>query len=569
VKTDHLRAALPMEQHRFDYSPWRFWSEADATARALQIELQRRLAEERARHVFGEQCFISALASVDNDELRLGARSYIAVGAYLTGTLRTGRDCTINAYSVVRGRVELGDAVRVGAHTSLLGFNHGMDDPDIEIFRQPLTSLGIRVGSDVWIGSHVVVVDGVSIGNRAVIGAGSVVTRDVPAGAVVGGNPAKVLRWRVHGKNAGVASSADELAGMVAEFGARARAQADALLARCFDPALHGGMFTDRPGAPATIRAQCDAIEIAGMLQGRAPALLDAAAQVERLRQWQDPATGIVGVLLDDGSQRAPAAGWLDGDAGYHVLCVGHALELLGSRFRYPIRSVADADAAGLVAQLEALPWKQGAWTAGAGVDTLATAIHWNRILGVPGHAGATEALFGWMLGRADPRTGMWGSPRADDGLLQLVNGCYRITRGVFGQFNLPLPYPERVIDTVLEHANDARCTQPELQNACNILDIVYPLWLTRQGGYRAAEVTSLSRRLLNDALGHWTDQQGFAFQAPHPSTAGVQATVPGLQGTEMWLAITWYLADLAGCADALGYSPRGVHRPPGLAATG
>lgn len=38
--------------------------------------------------------------------------------------------------------------------------------------------------------------------------------------------------------------------------------------------------------------------------------------------------------------------------------------------------------------------------------------------------------------------------------------------------------------------------------------------------------------------------------------------TEPGLQGTEMWLAIAWYLADLLGVSDALGYRPRGVHRP-------
>ncbi len=533
-------------------------------ARALQVELQRRMAEQRPAHVFGEHCFISAIASVDNEELQLGARSYIAAGAYLTGILRTGRDCTINAYSIVRGRIELGDAVRIGAHSSLLGFNHGMADPDTEIFRQPVTSLGIRVGSDVWISSHVVVVDGVTIGDRAVIGAGSVVTRDVPAGAIVGGNPAKVLRWRVPGSSAAPAVPADELAGAVAAFAANARAQADAVLARCFSDGLHGGLFTDQPGVPVTIRAQCDAIEIADMLLGRAPAPLSAATQIERLREWQDPATGMVGPLLADGGQRTPAAGLFDTGAGYHVLCVGYALDLLGSTFRHPIHVVADADAAEIVAHLEGLPWKEGAWTAGDWVDILGTAIKWNRGLGVPGRPGAAEALFGWLLGHADPRTGMWGSPRAADGLLQVVNGFYRIARGTFAQSGLPLPYPERVIDTVLEHARDVRCIRPERQNACNILDIAHPLWLTRQTGYRAVEVMALGRRLLVDALGYWTEQQGFGFQAPHLSTRGLPDTVPGLQGTEMWLATIWYLADLVGCADALGYCPRGVHRPCG-----
>src|SRR5690606_30634251 len=159
-----------------------------------------------------------------------------------------------------------------------------------------------------------------------------------------------------------------------------------------------------------------------------------------------------------------------------------------------------------------------------------------------------------------DPDTGMWGA--AKDGLLHMVNGFYRASRGTFAQFGVPLSYPERVIDTVLRHARDPRYVRPERQNACNILDIAHPLWLTRHAGYRAEEVTALAGSLLSDALGHWTDGQGFGFQAPHPATTGLAATTPGLQGTEMWLAIVWLLADLAGVADALGYRPRGVHRP-------
>jgi hypothetical protein len=266
--------------------------------------------------------------------------------------------------------------------------------------------------------------------------------------------------------------------------------------------------------------------------------------------------------LLADGSQRAPAAGTADAATSYQLLCTGYALELLGSALPHPVHVVANADATQVVAMLQGLPWRQGAWAAGHWVDLLGTAMLWNRRMGVPGRPGANEALLGWLLDHADPRTGMWGEPRRDDGLFQLVNGCYRIARGTFGQFGLPLPYPERVIDTVLEHARDPRCTGLAQQNACNILDVAHPLWLTRGGGYRAEEVQALARRLLGDALGHWTDRQGFGFQAPHSSTTALPATVPGLQGTEMWLAVIWYLADLAGMAEALGYRPRGVHRP-------
>jgi acetyltransferase-like isoleucine patch superfamily enzyme len=554
MTTTHPGAGTPFARRHFDYSPWSFWSQAGADEHARQLDLQRELTENLPDVEFGESCFVSELAAVQNDVLRLGPRSYIAAGAYVTGSLLTGRDCTMNPYTVVRGDIRLGDAVRIGAHTSLLAFNHTMSDPDVEVFRQPIHSRGIRVGNDVWIGSHVVVLDGVTVGDRAVIGAGAVVTKDVPAGAIVGGNPAKVLRWRVPG----LRPPAGGLAATVAAFAETARRQAGELLARCFSD----GMFADKPGEPPTVRAQCDAVEIADLLLGRAPDQLPAAEQVRRLRSWQDPVTGMVGPLLAGGGQHTPEPGLFDAEAGYHVLCVGYALDLLGSEFPGPIRVVAEAEAAEIVAGLERQPWVENAWSAGHWADILGTAFLWNRRLGRPGRPGAMEAAFGWLLANADPGTGMWGSPRPADGLLQIVNGFYRASRGTFAQFGLPLPYPERVIDTVLRHARDVRHVRPERQNACNILDIAHPLWLTRHTGYRAEEVTALARELLSDALGHWTDGQGFGFQAPHPATAGVGATIPGLQGTEMWLAIVWLLADLAGVADALGYRPRGVHRP-------
>jgi hypothetical protein len=156
----------------------------------------------------------------------------------------------------------------------------------------------------------------------------------------------------------------------------------------------------------------------------------------------------------------------------------------------------------------------------------------------------------------------MWGSPDPQDGLLQIVNGFYRASRGTFAQFGLPLPYPERVIDTVLQHARDDRFFGAGRENACNVLDIAHPLWLTRATGYRAEEITVLARRLLAETLERWETNAGFGFRAPAPNLTGLTETVPGLQGTEMWLAIVWYLADLAGVSDALGYRPRGIHRP-------
>ena len=542
----------------FDYSPWDFWSKADETAKARQRDLQDQLTGERPAHEFGENCFVSELASIDNDQLRLGDRCYVAAGSYLTGSLHAGRDCSINPYTVVRGDVRLGDAVRLGAHSSILGFNHTMSDLEVEVFRQPLTSRGIRIGNNVWIGSQVVILDGVNVGDHSVLAAGAIVTKDVPAGAIVGGNPAKLIRWRVRqaGSDAGT-----PLAERLSAFAERARAQAGQLLNRSWDPKSE--LFVNRPGSAPTVRAQCDAIELADLLLSSAPPQLSAQRQVERLSSWQDATSGGVAPLAPDGSQARPPDP-ADPDVGYHVLSVGYALDLLGARFPHSLQMVTTTSAAQVSAFCDDLPWASNAWYAGHWIDGLGTAAHWSILRGDPVPDGVPEALFGWLLMHADPQTGMWGQPTPEQGLLRMVNGMYRATRGTFAQFGVPLPYPERMIDTVLQHARDNRFFARERRDACAVLDVAHPLWLTMTTGYRAEEVAALARGLLDDTLGAWSDGAGFGFHAPTP-TLGATApadTEPGLQGTEMWLATIWYLADLAGASAALGYRPRGVHRP-------
>ncbi|TDC76992.1 acyltransferase [Streptomyces hainanensis] len=555
---------------RFDHCPWLFQQEATPEQRAAQLAHQRRLTAATGAE-FGERCYLSPLAAVLPDRLRLGSDSYVAAHAYLTGDITAGADCTVNPFTTVRGTVTLGEAVRVGAHTSLLGFNHSTA-PEQRIHRQPITSRGIVVGDDVWIGSHVVVLDGVTIGDHCVIGAGAVVTRDVPDWAMVGGNPARFIRDRRDTRDRREAGNrparrpaaatgnrpAGDLDDRLAAFVAAARAQAPALLARCWD----GERYVDRPGAAPTVRAHCDAVEIADLLLGEAPAQLPATAHAERLRAAQDPTTGLVPEL---GATLPPPAddGFVDdGPALYHVLSVGYALRLLGSEPRHPVHTVRRMTPRPLTGRLDRLPWADRAWHAGSWIDSFATGTLWNLELGAePAAPGTLEALFGWLLTRVDPWTGMWGRPAPDSGRLQVVNGYYRLTRGSFAQFGIPVPHPERVVDTVLDHARDLRYFAAGRENACNVLDVAHPLWLAgRATGHRAAEARDWAETRLARALDRWHEGGGFGF-GPAPEGTG-PGREPGLQGTEMWLAILWLLADLTGRADLLGYRPRGVHRP-------
>ncbi|MEV4414112.1 DapH/DapD/GlmU-related protein [Catellatospora sp. NPDC049609] len=521
----------------FDFCPWLFAGNATQDERDEQLAFQRGLAGLRSA---GEGSFVSPLAAIHQAELTLGADSYLAAHVYLTGEVQLGDHTSLNPYAVVRGPVRLGSGVRVGAHASLVGFNHSAD-PDAPVHRQPIVSKGIVVGDDVWIGSNAIVLDGVTIGEHSIIGAGAVVTKDVAAWSVMVGNPARRVRDRRDRTRPG------KLTSQLADFAARARDQAPQVLDRCWT----GDTFTDRPTAPPTVRAICDAVEIADLLLDAAPPQADRDGLVRRLAALQDPATGLIPELGEEGTPS------LDRGSAYHLLSVGHALDLLGAALPHRIEAVRK-DPAALVAELDALPWAERAWSAGAWVDILATGLHWNRRRA--GAAEPVEALFGWLLTRQDSFSGMWGTPTGAEGWRQPVNGYYRLTRGTFAQFGLPVPRPEQTIDTVLAHTRDGRFFADGRGTACDVLDVIHPLWLCgRQTRHRWAEVQAWARDRLAATLPRWHADAGFAF-SPVPTTGAEH--LPGLMGTEMWLAIVWLLADVLGESGALGYRPRGVHRP-------
>jgi maltose O-acetyltransferase len=88
--------------------------------------------------------------------------------------------------------VTIGDRVLFGPAVQLLAATHPLE---AELRAQSLEyAEPISIGDDVWLGGGAIVLPGVTIGDRAVVGAGSVVTRDVPADVVVAGNPARVIR---------------------------------------------------------------------------------------------------------------------------------------------------------------------------------------------------------------------------------------------------------------------------------------------------------------------------------------------------------------------------------------
>jgi acetyltransferase-like isoleucine patch superfamily enzyme len=103
-----------------------------------------------------------------------------------------GQECTISAYK----RVRIGDECVIADRAMFIDFDHGVVEVERPVRTQGIYTREVEVGSNVWIGYGACILRGVKVGDNSIIGANSVVTKDVPANAVVGGIPAQILRMR-------------------------------------------------------------------------------------------------------------------------------------------------------------------------------------------------------------------------------------------------------------------------------------------------------------------------------------------------------------------------------------
>ena len=193
------------QQHklRLSYMPWLYANlkpNHRSWAQAWQDEWQAYLMTMETIEI-GKNCFIAPEAKLFAEPGRpivIGDNSYVVADCVLHGPITLGQSVSINHHvSLDGGRkgIFIGDNTRIAAYSYAYACNHGMDDTKL-IKDQPVSSHGIRIGKDVWIGANTGIVDGVIIGDHAVVGMGSIVTKSVADYTKVAGNPARIIGSR-------------------------------------------------------------------------------------------------------------------------------------------------------------------------------------------------------------------------------------------------------------------------------------------------------------------------------------------------------------------------------------
>ncbi|MGO9488113.1 MAG: acyltransferase [Solirubrobacteraceae bacterium] len=117
---------------------------------------------------------------VHEGEVEIGAKTVI------------GQDCTISAFQ----HVAIGRECIIADRVMMIDFDHGVEEVERPIRFQGIYKRDVDLGHNVWVGYGACILRGVSVGDNAVIGTGSVLTRSFPANAVLAGVPARVIRMR-------------------------------------------------------------------------------------------------------------------------------------------------------------------------------------------------------------------------------------------------------------------------------------------------------------------------------------------------------------------------------------
>jgi acetyltransferase-like isoleucine patch superfamily enzyme len=175
------------------------WGYVVLIARWLWLKLRW-----RGRLVTDGLCFVCSGVTFEigpNARVELGRWSWIGDGTKIRvheGIVSIGaksvlgQECTLSCYQ----HISIGRECIIADRTMMIDFDHGVVDVERPIREQGIYKRDVRVGHNVWVGYGACILRGVTVGDNAIVGTNTVVTREVPDNAVVGGVPARMIRMR-------------------------------------------------------------------------------------------------------------------------------------------------------------------------------------------------------------------------------------------------------------------------------------------------------------------------------------------------------------------------------------
>lgn len=126
----------------------------------------------------------------------VGENLRVKKGAEISLNCVVGNNSELGTRSMIQSNVKIGSNVIMGPDVKIYSRNHNHADLNIAIQNQGKKQYFTVIGNDVWIGANVIILPGVKVGSHTILGAGAVITKNVPDYAIVGGNPAKVIKFR-------------------------------------------------------------------------------------------------------------------------------------------------------------------------------------------------------------------------------------------------------------------------------------------------------------------------------------------------------------------------------------
>lgn len=135
--------------------------------------------------------FVSIFVNKCGNKLRVKRNADISMFIEIGNFSELGSNC------IIQSNTYIGDYVIMGPDVKIYTKNHGYQDVSTPMALQPIIREKVNIGNDVWLGANVVITPGVTIGNHVIVAAGAIVTKNVPDYAIIGGVPAKILKFRI------------------------------------------------------------------------------------------------------------------------------------------------------------------------------------------------------------------------------------------------------------------------------------------------------------------------------------------------------------------------------------